>query len=262
MGNNIKIRRSAVAGSFYNNNDIALKKELFGYLRNTKIINDQIKPRALIVPHAGYMYSGQTAMWGYKQLQQKIKNQHFVIIGPSHNFSFEGLACSTADFWDSPLGRIRHIPMHDEFEPIFKNENFHIPEHSVEVQIPFLQFLYKDFTMTCFLTGSEFDYKKCAMVISKAYPTSFYIFSSDLSHYLPKKNATAKDKKTIEAILEGEEDYFLSDDNTACGKWGILILLEMVKMNNWQGSLISYENSGSVSNEKDSVVGYAAIEFH
>lgn len=242
-GNNF--RSPAVAGSFYP----ADKKELLSTLKNffsntQRLSANRYMLKALIVPHAGYIYSGQTAAWGFAQLPKNRQDPHFILVGPSHHFAFSGLAGSSQKIWATPLGhlpQIPHIPL---------NDSAHKNEHCLEVQLPFLQFLYPKFSVSCLLTGQ--DIPELLEI-----PDAIYIISSDLSHYLPEKEARAKDQKTISAILDLNTDYFVRQDNVACGSVGIQKLLAMAKQNHWQAKLFCYDNS-----KTGNVVGYAAIGFY
>lgn len=259
-GNNI--RKPAVAGSFYPDNKEELISQLKEYFEKTKNIIIDGKIKALIVPHAGYIYCGQTAAWGYRQLSNAFSNPHVVLIGPSHHYPFTGLASSSTNFWQTPLGRVRHIPIKKQTGLISTNENFHTLEHSLEVQIPFLQHVYNNFSISCFLTGDNPNPDKVSEYFLKNYSPSIFIISSDLSHYLPEEIAKIKDKKTIEAILKMDKEYFLSEENTACGMMGILILMAMAKKNKWQSKLLYYDTSATALGDESAVVGYAAIGFY
>ena len=203
---------------FYPENADVLRSDLRQYFDMAKPISfgtaqdksgiDTGKIKALIVPHAGYVYSGQTAAWGYAQISNikyKISNikikPDFILIGPTHNFYFEGIAGNDFTVWETPLGNVSHLAPVRDFR--IMNDAF-IPEHSVEVQLPFLQYLFKEFSVSCFLTGQDIDYGKTAESLIKNYPSSIFIFSSDMSHYLPQEEAEIKDKKTIDAILSGD----------------------------------------------------------
>lgn len=263
-GNNIlsadrQVRSPTVAGSFYPDNPKELTSLLKNYFSQTKkIINKEIK--ALIVPHAGYIYSGQTAAWGYKQLANDQENKHFVLIGPSHFANFNGLINCSYNFWGTPLGQIKHVPAFDKNIDIYNLPFDH--EHCLEVQLPFLQYLYQNFSITTFLTGFDVNNEESADFLFKDYPQSIFIISSDLSHYLPDRQARNIDKKTIEAILKFDNSYLLSGDNLACGAMGILILMGMAKKEKWQSKLLYYDTSATFSGDKNTVVGYSSIVFY
>jgi hypothetical protein len=262
MVSGIDVRKPVVTGSFYPDSKEELISNLNEYFKKAKSIIEDKKIKALIVPHAGYLYSGQTAAWGYKQLPVNTDNPHFVLIGPSHHYLFTGIVCSSANFWQTPLGQAKHIPIKKEIDQVFIDENPHVPEHSLEVQTPFLQHIYTDFSISCFLTGDISDYEKISKYFLENYSASIFIISSDLSHYLPEPLAQTKDKRTLKAILEGETNYFLSEENTACGQGAILILMSMAKKENWESRLVYYDTSATASGDESTVVGYAAIGFY
>ncbi len=264
MESGIKIRTPAVSGSFYPDNKKGLTSLLENYFISARKINFPGKIKALIVPHAGYIYSGQTAAWGYKQLSTTFQNPHFVLIGPSHHYFFNGLAASSANLWQTPLGGIKqsHPDGKKATGLVSINDNIHTPEHSIEVQLPFLQYLYQNFSISCLLTGNNIDFEKTANYLLRYYSSSIFIFSSDLSHYLQEEIAKIKDEKTIEAILKLADGYFLSEENTACGMMGILILISIARKEKWKGELIYYETSAKTSGDKTAVVGYATIGFY
>lgn len=250
------IRASSAAGTFYPEK----KRELltfFNEVFSRHSIKKQSNIRALIVPHAGYIYSGYIAAKGFSMLPV-ADNQHFVIIGPSHYVPFEGLVGSGKDRWKTPLGIVKQ-----ERADVPVSEEVHNPEHSIEVEIPFLQYLYgnQDFSITTLTTGASLDEKTSAEQLLAAYPDSIFIISSDLSHYLPEDAARKKDARTIEAVLQLDNQYFEKEENGACGAVGIGIVLEMAKKKNWKGNLIAYDTSASVFGDTTRVVGYASIGF-
>ncbi|MCX6816633.1 MAG: AmmeMemoRadiSam system protein B [Candidatus Beckwithbacteria bacterium] len=246
-------RQAAVAGSFYPDNPLGLKTLLKNYFSHSRPI--ALNPKALILPHAGYIYSGPTAAWGFKQLKP-TKNQHFVLLGPSHHGYFSGLAGSTDKFWQTPLGKIAHLPAKD-----FLNNQPHQLEHCLEVQLPFLQFCLPEFSFTAFLTG-ELSHQETADYLIKAYPDSIFLVSSDLSHYLPETVANKTDQTTIDAILKLNSGYFADHDNVACGTTAIQILLGIAKTKHWLPQLLCYDTSASASGDKSQVVGYASLGFY
>lgn len=269
MVSGVDVRQSKVAGSFYPEDKEELHSLLKNFFGDTYRISPDKKIQALIVPHAGYIYSGQTAAWGFKQLPKQVNRQHFVMIGPSHYYSYNGIAGSSRNFWETPLAKIKHVLPKNINNQIFLDDNPHLSEHCLEVQLPFLQFLYPDnmginqhFSISCLLTGSLVDINSAADFFLKNYSFSIFIISSDLSHYLPENKAREKDKKTIEAILNLNSDYFLTEENTACGMTGILILIAMVRKRKWKGECIHYATSATVLGDESAVVGYASVGFH
>lgn len=257
-------RPPAVSGAFYP----AEKKELVNLLSSffagtrVKLRGKQIK--ALILPHAGFIYSGQTAAWGYHLLPENLKHQHFVLLGPSHHDYFFGLAGDSTKFWETPLGKIKQLSISERYgDGIVLNPVAHLPEHCLEVQLLFLQYLYQDnFSFTALLTGSEVKTHEVANYLITNFKSSILIISSDLSHYLSEKVAQNKDKKTIKAILNLDTEYFDIEENAACGREGIKIILKIAKLQDWQRQLIFYDTSATASGDKNRVVGYGAIAFY
>jgi len=253
------VRKAQFAGSFYPEN----RGELNSFLKKsfTDLPNKTKEhTKALIVPHAGYIYSADVAACAFHKLSKK-SGQHFVLIGPSHNFSFQNLVIDTNRLWETPLGKIKHTIPEKENKFMSYDSQPHQKEHCLEVEIPFLQFLLKNISISCLLTGYVTDIKMCAKTLLKIFPKSIFIFSSDLSHYLPYGLAEKQDKTTIDRIKNLDKDYLLREDNTACGSMGISILIEMARLKNWKAKLLKYDTSAEVSRNKSAVVGYASMTF-
>lgn len=241
-------RYPAVAGGFYPAERGELKAAINNFFKNTKKVVSG-KVRALIVPHAGLVYSGQTAAWGYKQITGS-QQKRFVLLGPSHHEFLTGLAGSSLKSWLTPLGAVEQKSLGQ----LPLNDSAHESEHCLEVQLLFLQYLFKDFKISCLLTGSE-----TKLVLPQ---DSILIVSSDLSHYLPQDLAQEYDRKTIEAILTGNRKYLLENEDCACGRIGILMLMQLAKVNQWQAKLVCYDTSATASGDSGRVVGYASIVFY
>lgn len=241
-------RYPAVAGSFYPAKREELKATINNFFKNTKkVISGKV--RALIVPHAGVVYSGQTAAWGYKQISGSQQKQ-FVLLGPAHHEFLTGLAGSSLETWLMPLGAVPQKPLRQ----LPFNDSAHESEHCLEVQLLFLQSEFKDFAISCLLTGTE-----TKLVLPQ---DSMLIVSSDLSHYLPQNLAQEYDQKTIEAILTGNREYLLENEDCACGRIGILMLMNLARAKNWQAKLVCYDTSATASGDSRRVVGYASIVFY
>lgn len=257
MGNGV--RQPAVAGSFYPGTKEELARMLREFFQKTKkVFPSPEKIKALVTPHAGYIYSGQTAAWGYRQLPETISA---VLIGPAHFVPFAGLAVDGHRVWQTPLGKVNHKAISDESLGVIVDDQPHQPEHSLEVQLPFLQFL-KVKTINSYLTGQTVDHKQAAEFFLKKFAHELLIFSSDLSHYLPDEEAREKDKKTIEAIIKKDSRYLISEENAACGRDGLLILIELAKKNHWQGKLVYYDTSVTAAGDRSAVVGYSSVIFY
>lgn len=253
----IHIRKPAVAGSFYPKKGGELRVALAQYLDNvTYNFSLFKKPKIVIVPHAGYIYSGQTAAYAYR-LIGKFSYKEIILIGPAHFYPIAKQV--TADFalWETPLGKITvDNSLNRKLHLEVCNYAFR-DEHSLEVQLPFLQFIYaNDF---CFYPILINEYKeefsqKLASCESK---NTLFIVSSDLSHYFPQAEAEGEDKKTIASTLNQKLDGKID----ACGKAGIQAAISLAQNFGLDGQLLHYDTSATTSGDISSVVGYAAISF-
>jgi MEMO1 family protein len=204
----------------------------------------------IIVPHAGYIFSGEIAGKAFSLLKQKFEKA--VIIGPSHYVYLTGAVSSDKEKWKTPLGEIRIIS--SDFKKLNINE-----EHSIKNQVPFLQKLGLKEIMPLMIGEITLEQtKEIAQKISKI-ENAVYVFSTDLSHFLPYEQAVIKDKNTIKTI----ENLDINNKNKidACGINPILVMMHLCKIKKWKPKLIEYKNSGDVTGDKNSVVGYASFLF-
>ncbi|MBI4440390.1 AmmeMemoRadiSam system protein B [Candidatus Woesearchaeota archaeon] len=245
----------AAAGSFYPDDSKALKGDIERYLRKAKNVPVS-NLKALVVPHAGYVYSGIVAAAGYNLIRQLPKKHYKVIlIGPSHYSAFYGISASKADYWETPLGKIRVTK--SEFEEV---EFSHLQEHCLEVQLPFLQITLKDFEILPLLLG-EADPEETAEELNGLIDKdTIVIASSDLSHYHEYSKAVAIDSIMNDAVPKG--DILKAKRSEACGIIPILTLMHMAKLNKWHAKFIDYKNSGDVTGDKKGVVGYGCYAFY
>ncbi|MBN1618005.1 AmmeMemoRadiSam system protein B [Candidatus Dojkabacteria bacterium] len=263
------VRTTTFAGSFYPSNSKELDTLLSSFLKKTKPFSNPFKIKALIVPHAGYIYSAQVAAAGYKALESLNSDNslpyNFWILGPSHQVVTDKIIVSTAKKWQSPLSSStvsnKVFELLDEDMFVEDNEA-HKREHSIEVQIPFIQEVMgkSKYEIIPLIIG-DVDYQKAAKsIVNKMNNNDYLIVSSDLSHYMIEESATEIDQQTINHILSLDISAFERIGN-ACGKLPILILLEIARKNNWKPLLLKYDTSASSSGDYDHVVGYAAIAF-
>jgi hypothetical protein len=249
-------RKPAVAGSFYPEEGL---KEMIGQFFD-KVEAKKVE-NGMIVPHAGYIYSGKTAAVGYKSMLELMKKKtaikNIIILGPSHLVAFQGILCDKNESWKTPLGNIRLR----KFPEIKDNEEVHAREHSIEVQVPFIQFvaekLGRELTITPLLVGdlTPIEVKRYAEALSKT-ENCFFVVSTDLSHYLNFNYAQKVDKETINKILDYNPEKL-----DACGRNPLRIIIEMAKIKKWEFKLLDYSTSADASGDKGAVVGYAAIGF-
>lgn len=254
-----KIKEPAVANSFYSGNAEELKNQLKNFAENNTN-NYEYKTRAVIVPHAGLIYSGQLAFEGISQLDKYIKN--IFIFAPAHRVGFEGIALTTFDEWKTPLGNIRvNQEINKELEANFGAIFFdkaHEKEHAIEIQIPAIQTVFDENIKIIPLVIGDENPEKITEIISKYYPDKEFgfIISSDLSHFLADNQAKQLDNKTAEMIETGNTEGFCHEQ--ACGATGIYGLTQFANALNYSLIRINMHNSSKTSGDKSSVVGYGS----
>ena len=257
----MKIKESKFAGTFYPAGREELKGMIDGFFGETDIKKPNIstgKIKAIICPHAGYVYSGLTSAFAYQAIKKEGFNK-VIVIGPAHQLWFKGIAVCDYEQWQTPLGNIKidgELPGDINFE--INNLAFE-HEHSVEVQLPFLQSVLKNFTLKPFITGELNDYASTAENIKKYLDKhTLLVISSDLSHYHNYEKAQLLDEETVNEInlLKG-----IINHEQACGADGINILMHLARELGWKPVLLDKRNSGDTAGDKDRVVGYCAIAF-
>lgn len=253
-----------VAGKFYPDDPEVLRQDVLAMLADTKDKANLTPPKAIIAPHAGYIYSGPIAASAYASLK-KVKNQikRVVILAPSHRYPIDGVATTTADFYLTPVGKIAidQKTLTSTRLPNLKiiDEAFSV-EHSLEVHLPFLQLTLETFSLLPLLVGFA-EATQVEKILESFWggPETLIVISSDLSHYNPYKVAQNIDKKIAQAIMDLDPNGFTTDD--ACGAIaikGLLLIAARKKMTVLQ---VDLRNSGDTAGPKDSVVGYGAFHF-
>jgi len=262
----MEVRHPIVAGTFYPDDSQVLEKMIQGFLDNATVEKYQSPVKAIIVPHAGYVYSGPVAAYAFKSIEN-YSYEKVILLGPSHNFSFNNLVSCANKYWQTPLGKIEvlskdNFPKLKHKKEIIESSDIHEPEHSLEVQLPFLQTVLGDFQIFPLLIGNIIDYKKISDILLSIYDEkTLFLISSDLSHYLPYNEAKMIDKVTIDAILANDIQRF-NEYGNACGKTAIEILLNIANKKQWKSKLLCAMNSGETSGDKKQVVGYASIVYY
>ncbi|HSN44675.1 MAG TPA: AmmeMemoRadiSam system protein B, partial [Propionibacteriaceae bacterium] len=221
-------------------------------------------PKALIVPHAGYIYSGLTAAFVYALLEPiRAQIRRVALLGPAHYVAFSGVALSPAEAFMTPMGR---VPLDRALESsllalpqVLESAQAHAPEHSLEVQLPFLQRVLDDFTLVPLVIGNASTHEVAA-VIEACWggPETLVLISSDLSHYLPYATAQAMDADTVRRILDLNWPLL---EQTACGARGVNAMMVAATSHQLRPTLIDFRNSGDTGGDRDRVVGYASIAF-
>jgi MEMO1 family protein len=271
-----EIREPAVAGSFYPDKPEILSRDVKRYLENVKKEKVEGEVIALVSPHAGYMYSGQVAAHAYKLIEGKVFDS-VVVIAPSHRFSFKG-----ASLWDqggfrTPLGV---VPIDAELSKklVEKRKEIrfipeaHSQEHSLEIQIPFLQTVLKSFKLIPIVMEPYWSWESCQWLASAIAETVrgknvLLIASSDLSHFHSYGEAVRLDKIVLDHIdrfdPEGLNRDLRSGRCEACGGGPIIsIMLAAKALGANQGKVLKYLNSGDVTGDRNRVVGYGAGIFY
>jgi len=279
----IAIRQPVVAGQFYPSDKQELTKMISQFLEKVELPKIAGPVRTLMVPHAGYVFSGQVAAYGFKAVQgQDIKT--VILIGSSHHQYLAGAVIDSFDVWQTPLGQIvLDIDLRETLvkeNSLFKVDSTpHQPEHSLEVEVPFLQRVLSDFKLLPILVShqlSEGDLDKISQTLTKYIDDkTLLIASSDMSHYPSYEQANQADKKVIEAILTGqavdlrqtigqiEKENIANLDTCLCGQGAVEVVMKVAqKMRVQEIKLLKYANSGDVPiGDKSQVVGYVAISF-
>jgi len=279
-----KIRRPTQAGAFYEGDVDTLKTQIencflqeFGPKKRPKV--NRNGPReiiGLVCPHAGYMFSGSVAANAYYELAIDGAPDTVVILGPNHTGYGSALAVVNEGFWRTPLGDVEidgetANRIVQETRIVDVDELAHRFEHSIEVQLPFLQYLYGSefkFVPICFQMqdlSSAVEVGK-ALVEVLANKNAVVIASSDMTHYEPQGNAAAKDMAALKAVEAMDEKRFYSiiekQNVTACGYGPIAALITAAKgLGAKEAKLLCYKTSGDTTGDYSSVVGYAAVSF-
>lgn len=267
-------RQPGFAGSFYPANPDKLKNEIQNYISKAKIFQLE-NPVAFISPHAGYIYSGPVAAYSYVQLKDKPVDVA-IVLAPSHRARFNGASVISNGIFQTPLGNIQLDTT--IAQKLLENELFleikeaHQYEHSLEVQLPFLQVVLSDFVLVPIVIGTiDLEIcrqigKKLAQVLQDEKRNYSIILSTDLSHYYHYDIARKIDTTFIESLKKFDENYLYemlqSDKAQACGEGPVLAGMVASKQLGAQRiEILQYANSGDTAGPKNEVVGYLAAAF-
>lgn len=254
------VRVSMFDGSFYPGEPEVLKEYIVEHLAEREV---REKPLGVIVPHAGYIYSGDIACSAYSQLMNCKEAERAVIIGPSHRFYFEGAALPCAEAFSTPLGLMEVdkelLDLLKDTKDVIYSDEAHSVEHSLEVQLPFLQMIHPHLKILPVVAGA-LGAAAVGRIVDKCaeFENTLFIISSDLSHYHPYDEAVIRDKKTIKQILQKKSNI---DGDSACGCSAINGFFLSELASDCSVKLLDYRNSGDTAGTKDSVVGYCAMEI-
>ena len=258
------VRTPAVAGMFYPNNARKLHEQIQNLL--AQVTTAGPAPKAIIAPHAGYIYSGPVAASAYARLRAARDSIHrVVLLGPSHRVGFRGIAVSQMDAFATPLGNIpldhEAIAQLRELPYVSALERVHVQEHSLEVHMPFLQEVLGDFKLVPLVVGdAEPEQVGAVLELLWGGPETLIVISSDLSHYHAYETARQLDAATSNAIEALRYEDIQGED--ACGFHPVNGLLWVARRKHLHGVTIDLRNSGDTAGPRDQVVGYGAYVFN
>ena len=265
------IRKPVVAGQFYPSSSQEIKRQIETFIDKNVKKQDVI---ACMLPHAGYMYSGRVAAQTLAQIYVKDK---IILLGPNHTGYGVAFSIMTQGLWQTPIGEIKidsslakQILKSSKY--LEQDSSAHMHEHSLEVELPILQYFRPEFEIVpiAFLSDDIEKLKKTGIEIAGVINNSglkescLLVASSDMTHYEPQEAAQRKDKIAIQAILELDADKLAKNirrlDISMCGYAPVIVMIEAAKqLGAKTARLIKYQTSGDVTGDKDSVVGYAGI---
>lgn len=260
-----RVRPPAVAGMFYPSSSRELKNQVDHMLAQIDAAKTPA-PKALIAPHAGYVYSGPIAASAYGQvIPARNSIERVVLLGPSHRVAFRGIAAGSWEAFSTPLGDIPVDwellrPLLDE-DRIRLLDEAHAQEHSLEVQLPFLQRVLSDFRVLPLVIGDASP-NQVSSVLEQLWGGSetLVVISSDLSHYRPYELARKIDEATSRAIEELRDEAIGYEE--ACGRTPVCGLLRVVRNKGMRIHTVDLRNSGDTAGDRDRVVGYGAYLVH
>jgi len=258
-------RPAAVAGMFYPRDPQVLLGEVRACLHAADFSRTAVRPKLLVVPHAGYVYSGPIAGSAYVQISPWAEQiRRVVLLGPAHRVALHGLAVPTVDAFDTPFGPVPldrdAIASLATLPQVVASDAAHAQEHSLEVQLPFLQaVLGRGFTLVPLVVGHA-SAAEVAEVVEKLWggDETLIVISSDLSHYLPDGDAKAIDARTAARIVDGATDL---TGHEACGAHALNGALRVATRRGLHGELLDLRNSGDTAGDRSRVVGYGAMAF-
>lgn len=260
---NNTIRPAAVAGYFYPDDPGEIKNMISDYMTSANRSSDI--PKAIIAPHAGYVYSGPIAANAYAGIEPiKDRIKRVVLLGPAHRVYVKGMALSTADYFASPLGNVAiDKTLHAKalsFDNVVEFDQAHAKEHSLEVHLPFLQILLNEFTLAPILVGDA-DIKEVARLLDHLWQDdeTLIVVSSDLSHFHDYDTAKRIDQKTSGAIESFDTGQI--GPKQACGCFPVNGLLNLAEARSLKVQTLDVRNSGDTAGNKDRVVGYGAYSL-
>ncbi|MEI8258322.1 MAG: AmmeMemoRadiSam system protein B [Deltaproteobacteria bacterium] len=261
-----RVRPAAVASQFYPGDAAALARTIDDLLARAPAASEKRQPKALMVPHAGYVYSGAIAASAYVTLRPFARViRRVVLLGPAHRVRVRGCALPEVDAFETPLGL---VPVDQDaacaiegLPGVTRSARAHAPEHSLEVQLPFLQRVLEKFSLVPLVVGDANPREIVAMLGALwGGDETLFVISSDLSHYLPYSDAMRLDGETMGRIARLDERPL--DHDMACGATPVNGMVLAARAHGLVPTVLDVRNSGDTAGSRDQVVGYAAVAFH
>jgi len=262
----LSVRPPAVAGTFYPGAQRELAQSLAQMLgAAASVAPERSVPKAIIAPHAGYIYSGPVAASVYTLLSPaRGRIKRVVLLGPTHRVAVRGLALPGAEAFATPLGTVEidrgAVEALSQLRQVVESREAHALEHSLEVHVPFLQTILGAFTLVPLAVGHATQ-EEVAEVLERLWggPETLIVVSSDLSHYLPYADAQAVDRATAQAILALSIDISHAQ---ACGATPVTGLALAARRRGLKPELLDLRNSGDTAGDRNRVVGYGSFAFY
>jgi len=236
-----------------------------GYLDEAVLPADLGPVRAIIAPHAGYIYSGPIAGYAFKALST-IPDRRWTVylLGPAHRAYFSGVALGTYSAFTTPLGeapvdvdRVAELLVHSDI--FVRGSEAHTLEHALEVEIPFIQTVLSDFRLVPMLFGQTDPGRVASHLADWLDDDALIVVSSDLSHYLPYAIAGRRDRALLSMLIAGERERL--ETGEACGRAPMVTLMDIARCKGWRPILLDYRSSGDTAGDKTQVVGYGAVAY-
>jgi hypothetical protein len=266
-----RIRKPVVAGSFYPSAPEALSRQIKQFLEKVPPVRIPGEIKVIIAPHAGYIFSGQVAAHAYKTVQGK-KFDLVVVLALSHRLSFAGAAVYDGDFFQTPLGdvpvdgtKIKALISSSKYFAVNEKADA-LPEHSLEVQIPFLQVALGNFKLVP-LTVSQYNLEVAAEMAEALYKTVgpenvLVVASTDFSHFYPAAVAEKMDQAALDLIAAGNYKELFNSNAELCGLGPVVVAMMYAEKAGARNiKVLSYAHSGQVTGDNSEVVGYGAVAF-
>jgi AmmeMemoRadiSam system protein B len=261
----LPVRQPTVDGQFYPGDPNVLGESIAKFIDDAVLPDDLGTVRAVIAPHAGYIYSGPTAGYAFKALAT-VPEKHWTVflLGPAHRVPFHGVALGDFAAFKTPLGDAAVAT--DRIEemlgrsPLYTRAPMaHIPEHCLEVEVPFLQETLADFALVPMLFGDVNPHDVGQELSPHIGPDDLIVVSNDLSHFFSYDQARQLDSSILDAVLAGDMASVLRGE--ACGRAPVATLMTIAGPKGWKPRLLDYRNSGDTAGDKWQVVGYGAIAY-